>query len=217
MSKLKVHAYKDVYTQDLGYKEHILVKGKDYKAELSTLFAARWLVKCEDSVHRWFDAEDLGTPTGFPAAFRIVPPSAPKHKVYIGGSLSNPAIVQVTKELQDAGIYAFSEWYTPGPEADVLWRDYERALGYSYKEALKRPAAVNTFNFDKRHIDECNVFLMVLPCGKSAHMELGYAIGSGKRGFILMPEEPERWDVMYGFAEAVVSTTKELINALSVS
>jgi hypothetical protein len=140
----------------------------------------------------------------------------PEFKVYIGGSLSNANIVTVTALLETAGICAFSEWYTPGPEADVLWRNYEMALGHDYRTALKRPAAVNTFNFDKRHIDECDAFVMVLPCGKSAHMELGYAIGSRKPGFILMENEPERWDVMYGFATAVVSSCDELIKELSL-
>lgn len=138
-----------------------------------------------------------------------------KHfNVYIGGALANPEIVRITALLKDNSISAFSEWYTPGAEADVKWRDYEIALGYDYRTALKRPAAVNTFTFDKRHIDECDTFLMVLPCGKSAHMELGYAIGKGKRGIIYMPNEPERWDVMYGFADRIVMTDKELLEAL---
>lgn len=135
-------------------------------------------------------------------------------RVYIGGALANPDIVRLTKVLLDAGFAAFSEWYTPGKEADVLWRDYELALGFDYRQALQRPSAKNTFNFDKRHIDESDVFVMLLPCGKSAHLELGYAIGTGKRGLIYMPEQPDRWDVMYGFAEAVVYTDKELLEAL---
>lgn len=203
MSKRKVIANYDVYS-DVFTANRIVTMGRTYKVLIEKEYC--YLISCDDTIDRWVSRGKF---------IDIKPEGAPK--IYIGGSLANPMIVQVTKELQDAGIYAFSEWYTPGPEADVLWRDYERTLGYSYKEALKRPAAVNTFNFDKRNIDECNVFLMVLPCGKSAHMELGYAIGKGKRGFILMPEEPERWDVMYGFAEAVISTTKELVDAIKSS
>lgn len=134
--------------------------------------------------------------------------------VYIGGALKNPEIVRITKLLQDNGFDPFSEWYTPGPEADVLWRDYERALGYNYREALQRPAARNTFGFDQRYITRMDAFLMVLPCGKSAHLELGYAIGRGKFGIIYMPEDPDRWDVMYLFAHAVVTSDDELIACL---
>lgn len=134
-------------------------------------------------------------------------------QVYIGGALANAEIVRITALLQKVpGVVPFSEWYTPGAEADVKWRDYELALGHDYRTALRRPAAQNTFAFDKRHIDASEVFVMVLPCGKSAHMELGYAIGKGKKGIIYMPSEPDRWDVMYGFADAVVMTDDELIS-----
>ena len=134
--------------------------------------------------------------------------------IYIGGALANPDIVRLTKVLLDAGHVAFSEWYTPGKEADVLWRDYELALGFDYRAALARPAAKNTFNFDRSHIDLCDVFIMVLPCGKSAHLELGYAIGKGKTGIIYMPEQPDRWDVMYGFANGIVYNDAELFEFL---
>ena len=56
---------------------------------------------------------------------------------------------------------------------------------------------------------------MVLPCGKSAHLELGYAVGKGKRTVIFMPEEPERWDVMYNFADQIVYGDKELVALLN--
>lgn len=135
-------------------------------------------------------------------------------KVYIGGALANPEIVRLTRALLDAGYDAFSEWYTPGKEADVLWRDYELALGFDYRTALQRPSAQNTFNFDRRNIEDSDVFVMLLPCGKSAHLELGYAAGRGIDTVIYMPEQPERWDVMYNFAGAIVYNDDELLKAL---
>lgn len=135
--------------------------------------------------------------------------------IYVAGALKNPEIVRITKLLMDAGHEAFSEWYCPGPDADVLWRDYELALGYDYRQALKRPSAQTIFEFDRRHIDASDTFLMVYPCGKSAHMELGYAVGRGKRGIVYMPEQPDRWDVMMAYADAIVYNDKELLEALS--
>lgn len=154
--------------------------------------------------------------TGWPDLVVVPAGTLPKKplKIYLAGGLVNPEIVVCTKLLQEAGHIPFSEWYTPGPEADVRWRDYELSIGFSYREALKRPSAQNTFNFDKRHIDDSDVMLMILPCGKSAHLELGYMIGTGKPAHILMPEEPERWDVMYNFATAVHYNIQEFIDAL---
>jgi len=45
-------------------------------------------------------------------------------------------------------------------------------------------------------------------------MELGYVIGRGKPGFILMPEEPERFDVMYAFSTKVCTSVTELLEAM---
>jgi len=38
---------------------------------------------------------------------------------------------------------------------------------------------------------------------KQTHMELGLALGSGRRGYIGFDEEPDRWDVMYQFADGI--------------
>jgi hypothetical protein len=56
---------------------------------------------------------------------------------------------------------------------------------------------------------------MVMPCGKSAHLELGYAAGTGKRTIVYMPEEPERYDVMLAFADDIVYGDDELVKSLA--
>lgn len=139
----------------------------------------------------------------------------PLSKVYLGGALSNPEVVRLTKLLMRAGYTVFSDWYSPGPDADVNWRTYEKDLGYSYRESLTRPSAQHIFNFDRKHIDASDVFVAVYPCGKSAHMELGYAVGSGKRGVVYMPKEPDRYDLMLAFADSIVYGDAELLSALA--
>lgn len=42
------------------------------------------------------------------------------------------------------------------------------------------PIAQEGFSFDKRALDWCDTCVMVLPCGRSAHLEAGYAAGQGK-------------------------------------
>jgi nucleoside 2-deoxyribosyltransferase len=54
-------------------------------------------------------------------------------------------------------------------------------------------------DFDKRHIDSSDIVIMVMPAGKSAHLELGYSIGMGKEAHILFDVEPDRFDLMYNF------------------
>lgn len=138
-------------------------------------------------------------------------PPAVKKQVYIAGSLRNNAIVNIHKWIEENTNWTvFSDWKAAHPDGDDAWRDYEKSLGYSFKQALKRPAAQNIFQFDKKHIDASDAMVLVLPAGKSGHLELGYAVGKGKKTAILLEQEdPERWDIMYQFS-TVVSSMMEL-------
>jgi hypothetical protein len=142
-------------------------------------------------------------------------PPAGAPTVYVIGSLRNPEVPNVAAKLRAAGFDAFDDWYAAGPEADDYWQKYERARHHSYAEALAGYAAQHVFNFDKHHLDRCDAAVLVLPAGKSGHLELGYCAGKGKRTFILLEEqEPERFDVMYQFATKVVRNMEELEHEL---
>jgi len=130
--------------------------------------------------------------------------------IYLIGSLRNPEIPKIANQLRDAGHEVFDDWYAAGPEADDKWRDYEQLRGHSYSEALKGYAADHVFQFDKSHLDRCEAALLVLPAGRSGHLELGYAIGAGKQGYILH-DNPERWDVMYCFATKVFMDVESML------
>lgn len=127
-----------------------------------------------------------------------------KTRIYVIGSLRSPKVPLLAQGLRAEGYEVFDDWYAAGPEADDKWQIYEEHRGHSYAEALKGFAAEHVFHFDKRHLDLADVAVLVGPAGRSAHLELGYVIGRGKRGLIYLPDgEPERWDVMYRFAESV--------------
>jgi len=119
-------------------------------------------------------------------------------KVYIIGALKNSNIPDIAQQLRPT-YDVFDQWITPGPDADQYLFEYAKHRGWNYKEALSCYAAKNNFDFDKRHIDSSDIVIMVMPCGKSGHLELGYSIGAGKEAHILFDKEPERFDLMYNF------------------
>lgn len=131
--------------------------------------------------------------------------------IYVIGSLRNPDIPTLASKLRVCGFNAFDDWYAAGPKADDHWQAYEKAKGHTFEQALAGYAARNVFNYDKSHLDRCDAAVLVMPAGKSGHLELGYFIGRGKPGYILMDKEPERYDVMYGFATAVVTRFADLM------
>jgi nucleoside 2-deoxyribosyltransferase len=134
--------------------------------------------------------------------------------VYLIGSLRNDRIPAIGNALRDAGFEAFDDWYGAGHEADDKWRDYENLRGRDHKEALYGFAARHVFAFDKFHLDRCDYAVLVMPAGKSGHLELGYFVGRGKPGFILFDDVPERYDVMHNFATDVFYTQADLIEGL---
>ena len=119
--------------------------------------------------------------------------------VYVIGSLRNPYVQHVAAALRAAGHTAYDDWASPGPEADDRWQEYERQRGRTYAEALSGWHATHVFNNDVYHLDRCDAAVLVMPAGKSAHLELGYVVGLGKPGYILLTDEPDRYDVMSRF------------------
>lgn len=138
-------------------------------------------------------------------------------RIYVIGSLRNPHVPNVADYLRtyNNAWEVFDDWYAAGPKADDHWKEYEQgARRRSYREALAGRAATNTFRYDKANLDRCDMAVLVLPAGRSGHLELGYFIGTGKPGFILL-DDPDRWDVMYKFATDVCEDMPELVSALN--
>lgn len=135
-------------------------------------------------------------------------------QIYLIGSLRNPNVPIVANKLRLEGFEVFDDWFAPGPNADDYWRDYEKGRGHTYEEALKGWAGKHIYEFDKYHIDRSDIGVMLMPTGKSGHLELGYMIGCGKPAFICFQEEPERWDVMYQFAAGVAFSEENLLELL---
>jgi len=136
------------------------------------------------------------------------------NNIYLIGSLRNPKIPVFANELRTLGYDVFDDWFAPGPETDDYWMKYEKARGRRYDQALRGYAARNVFNFDFEHLKRADAAVLLAPAGKSGHLELGYMIGKGKKGFILFEEEPERWDIMMNFATNVFFDKKDLFTAL---
>lgn len=130
--------------------------------------------------------------------------------VYVIGSLRNPNIPKIANKIQEAGHEAFADWYGAGPEADDKWKEYEQERGKTYLQALKSYGAQAVFNFDKKHLERAEAVVLVGPAGKSGHMELGWALGQGKKGYYLL-DNPDRWDVMLQFCTLVTDNLDDII------
>ncbi len=126
-------------------------------------------------------------------------------KIYLIGSLRNKYVTYAANLLREDGHEVFDNWHAAGPKADEHWREYEEQRGHSFIEALDGPTAENNFALDMKWLRWCDTGILVLPAGRSGHMELTWlaALGGVGTHIVLDPEEednPERWDLMYKLA-----------------
>ena len=143
-----------------------------------------------------------------------------KKMLYLIGSLRNPRIPILGNFLRQKfpadELEVFEDWFAAGEFADDYWKAYEVARGHSYREALDGFAANHVFDFDKFHLDRCTHAVLVLPAGKSGHMEITYAKygAKAKAAILLDPDDDPRFDVMYKFVDRVLMDDHELVNWL---
>lgn len=84
-----------------------------------------------------------------------------------------------------------------------------------YLEALEHPRAVEGFNADFDAMKNADTFVLVLPCGRSAHLELGWAVGAGKRTAVLL-DDPCTPELMYKMVDYLAPSLFDLIGWLGV-
>lgn len=91
--------------------------------------------------------------------------------------------------------------------------DWESAK--DYLEMMRHPRALEGFTSDYAALQRADTVVMILPCGKSAHLELGWAAGAGKRTAILL-EDPVEPELMYGMVDHLSMDMMDLLDWLGV-
>lgn len=117
-------------------------------------------------------------------------------RIYVASSWRNERQEEVVSQLQLAGheVYDFKN---PRPgntgfgwsQIDPEWQNWSEE---AYREALDHPIAKAGFASDFNAMKWADTCLLVLPCGRSAHLELGWFAGQGKQTLVLLDRmEPE--------------------------
>lgn len=68
--------------------------------------------------------------------------------------------------------------------------------------------------YDRDALHWCDTCVLVLPCGRSAHLEAGYAAGQGKRTIFMLSQDKFEPELMYRLGHGFVTDTRELLTAL---
>lgn len=117
-------------------------------------------------------------------------------KIYVASSWRNFRQAGVVDKLRQDGhlVYDFKN-PRPGDNGfhwSAIDPGWETWTLDQYRQALDHPIAKRGFASDFDAMKWADTFLLVLPCGRSAHLELGWACGQGKQTMILLDAmEPE--------------------------
>lgn len=139
-------------------------------------------------------------------------------RVYVASSWRNERQPEMVQKLRDAGHGVYDFRHPPGGEhlgfswadVDPNWRSWSPD---DYLRALDHPVAVAGFESDFDAMKDADMCVLVLPCGRSAHLEAGYFIGA-KKPLIVVLDPAEFADganhsvieLMYRMANDVVTS-----------
>lgn len=118
-------------------------------------------------------------------------------RIYVASSWRNERQPEVVARLREAGHDVYDFRNPPHGDSGFAWRqidpDFENWSPEKYRELLTRsPIAAYGFLSDMRGMMWADTCVLVQPCGRSAHLELGWCAGAGKRTMVLLAEgEPE--------------------------
>lgn len=139
--------------------------------------------------------------------------------IYVASSWRNEHQPSVVTALRKVGHQVY-DFRNPQPgdngfhwsEIDSAWESWTPAR---FRSALSSRIADRGFANDFQGMNDAQACVLVLPCGRSAHLEAGWFCGAGRPVFIYIPEamEPE---LMYRLAgspfDAIHTTIDSLIH-----
>lgn len=128
-------------------------------------------------------------------------------KVYVASSWRNAKQPNVVTHLRARGHEVYDFRNPSDGDAGFHWSEIDPAwktwTPEQFAHGLEHRVAKAGFNNDMRALEACDAVVLVMPCGRSAHLEAGYASGAGKRVIALLSDgEPE---LMYRMMEVCCS------------
>jgi hypothetical protein len=145
--------------------------------------------------------------------------------VYVASSWRNALQPAVCAALKSAGIDHY-DFKNPDQARGFHWNEvgmpsYDRTTNgpvpvTEYLAGIAHPRAEEGFTHDFDAMKRADACVMVLECGKSAHLEMGWMTGQGKRTCIFLPYEMAVPELMYKMCDAIVTNFMDLLEWLGV-
>lgn len=130
-------------------------------------------------------------------------------QIYVASSWRNeeqPAIVDMLRSFGHL-VYDFRN---PGRRTGFSWTQLHHGRPTTPRELLESyrdPIAQAGFESDIEALRAADACVLVMPCGRSAHLEFGFAIGAGKLSVAYLPEamDPFEPELLWMAADAIAT------------
>ena len=126
-------------------------------------------------------------------------------KIYVASSWRNQHQQQVVALLRQWGhqVYDYTEHGFNWGEVDENWESWSPQ---DYLTGLRSHIAVSAFQRDLDALWWANACVLVMPCGRSAHLEAGFCIGKSKPTLFYWPDGvTEEVDLMHSLSEIALT------------
>lgn len=148
-------------------------------------------------------------------------------RIYLASSWRNEQQPEVVNRLRSAGHEVY-DFRNPSDDrrreiqgdssGGFRWSDidpaWEQWSPWAFRQALDTDTAALGFANDWRGMTWADTGILLLPSGRSAHIEAGYFVGHPNKSLhILVPELPEP-ELMYKMADGVHLTIGSLLTAI---
>lgn len=134
-------------------------------------------------------------------------------RLYVASSWRNQKITEVVAALRAAGHHVYDFREDDGNGSAFNWRDidpnWKNWTVDQYLDGLEHPTACGGFNRDFDALNDAEGLLLVLPCGRSAHLELGFAIG--RKPTCILLEENQEPELMYKAVDELARDVEEAV------
>lgn len=137
-------------------------------------------------------------------------------KIYTASSWRNIHYGGIVRLLLKEG-YEVYDFRNPPTDSTFNWEqidpNWEKWSVDKFVYGIHHPAAEKGWRSDLTGMQWADVGILIMPCGRSAHMEAGYFFGAGKPLLIYMPET-DRPELSYRMADGIYTDFIPMIERL---
>ena len=137
-------------------------------------------------------------------------------KLYVASSWRNEFQPSVVKLLREEGFAVYDFRRPKFGDCGFHWRqidpEWQQWSVAAFRRGLRHPMAAAGCHQDFAGMKWADACVLVLPCGRSAHLEAGWFLGRDKPLIVFIPGNPEP-ELMYRLAgsERIVGDTDQLV------